>query len=342
MQLRGGPSGLCQSKSRQSVPSRSRSVVCSFFGKKQQHSTPGITRKQYEDTIGGLLATALTSPAPTTEQSQPPAVAPEHQQQNGHGLHVVKPEKRFEDQTAQEDRHAVPDSSSQTEAAASLQTAVEAEVTQPGEAAAELQLPVVEPVVVTEAAVKPVADPKAESAPAKSKEQQTVLESATKEAETKAFADPPVKKDSNPSKSSKFAGKMQEQTEQVAGSAQQEGRVLKPTKARTEPKTSASQAKKVPQTANPRNLVFVTAEVCHIVLLGWWAQVVAFESICLHALTRQLQQHIRSQLQMQNRYRLQRSCKERLRVVCGMSAAALPKSPHWLHTQPPHEPDQKG
>jgi hypothetical protein len=246
--------------------------VCSFFGKKQQHKTPGITRKQYEDTIGGLLATALTSPAPTTESQPQSAVAPEHQQQNGHSLHVVKPEKSLEDQKAQEDSHAVPDSPSQTEAAAAVvkEVAAEQQLAQPAEAAAELQLPAMESMAVTEAAAQPVAEPKAESAPAKakSKEQQTVLESAAKEAAIKAFAEAPVEKDSTPSKSSKFAGKMQEQTEQAAGAAQQEGRVLKPTKARTEPKTSASKAKKVPQTANPRNLVFVTAEVWCSMLLG--------------------------------------------------------------------------
>jgi hypothetical protein len=187
-------------------------------------------------------------------------------------LHVVKPEKPLEDQNSWGQSHAVPGSASQTEAAASLQTAVEEQVAaeqelmQPAKAAAELQLPAVEPVVEREAA-QPAAEPKAVPGEADFKEQQTALESAAKEAATKAYADPPVEKDSTPSKSSKFAGKMQEQTEQAAGSAQQEGRVLKPTKARTEPKTPASKAKKVPQTANPRNLVFVTAEVwCSILL----------------------------------------------------------------------------
>lgn len=236
-----------------------------------------------------MLATVTTPAPPATESA--PAVAPEQiarEQRNGHSLHVVKPDKHLEEAPAQANGHAAVDSA---EAVASQQVAVEEEVAaqqehnNAPEATAEVQLPVAEPETVLEAVTaaepvtKPVAEPKA--APAEDQQQETVLAAAAAEpaaaiefkpqppqkSEPKAAASPAVLDPSvkealvKSSTGSKAPSKLREQLEPTAEAVQQEGRVLKPTKARTEPKTPASKAKKVPQAATPRNLVFVTAEV---------------------------------------------------------------------------------
>lgn len=277
-------------RARSAVVHPHRSVVCRFFGQKRVVPGNNFSRKQYEESVGSMLATVTTPAPPATESA--PAVAPEqiaHEQQNGHSLHVVKPEKHIEETPAQANGHAAVDSA---EAVAAQQVAVEEEVAaeqehiKAPEATAEVQLPVAEPETVPEAVTaaelktKAVTEPKA--APAEDQKEATVLAAAAAAepaapaeakpqpapaAEPKAAASPaglePSVKEAlvKSSTGSKAAGKVREQLEPTAEAVQQEGRVLKPTKARTEPKTPASKAKKVPQAATPRNLVFVTAEV---------------------------------------------------------------------------------
>lgn len=278
------------------------SVRAHFFGKRAQ---PGnnFSRKQYEDTLGAMLATAPAPPAhPEADQGQ--RQSPQHleqqvEQSNGHALHVVKPDKPIEEAPAQQNGHA---------AAASAETLDQQSVVADKQQAPEVPLPVVsepetteaeQPVTAAELAPAPVAN---EQPAAPAAEMQTMSSSAaavqdavTEAAEpvaaaTKAMAVPAKaeaapeataaeaavpaaqqqQQQEAPAKTSKpsngklpTGAKLLEQLEQAAGAilGQQEGRVLKPAKARTEPKTPASKTKKVPQATIPRNLVFVTAEV---------------------------------------------------------------------------------
>jgi hypothetical protein len=271
-------------------------VRAAFFGKRSQ---PGnnFSRKQYEDTLGAMLATA-PAPAQHTEADQGQRHQQEHQQveqqqQNGHGLHVVKPDKPIEEAPAQQNGHAAVASASETLEQQQAVVADDQQHAPEAPAAAELQLPAVsEPAEITEAE-EPVTFTAAELAVADEQPaataaaaQQTAPQSAAAAAKDAAAAPKsktaPVKAEAASEaaqqqqkhealvKSSTTSGsklptgaKLLEQLEQAAGAilGQPEGRVLKPAKARTEPKTPASKAKKVPQATNPRNLVFVTAEV---------------------------------------------------------------------------------
>lgn len=298
---------MCASRTAASHPRQA--VRAHFFGKRAQ---PGnsFSRKQYEDTLGAMLATAPAPPAHPAEADQGQRQSPQHQEQhvehsNGHALHVVKPDKPIEEAPAQQNVHA---------AAASAETLdQQSAVVADKQTAPEVSLPVVsEPEPETTEAEQPVTAAELAPAPAANEqpaapaaETQTVSSSAaavqdaateaaepvaaaTKEmavpakaeAETAAEAtaaeaavpaaqqqqqEAPAKTSKLPSNGKLPTGaKLLEQLEQAAGAilGQPEGRVLKPAKARTEPKTPASKTKKVPQATNPRNLVFVTAEVC--------------------------------------------------------------------------------
>lgn len=279
---------------RPGVQRHKRIVAAHFFGKRAAQPGNSFSRKQYEDTLGAMLATAPAPPA-HTEAEQGQRHSPQHQEQpvehsNGHALHVVKPDKPIEEAPAQQNGHA---------AVASAETLQQQSVVaDKQQEAAELPTPVVskpetaettkaeQPVTAAELAPAPVAKeqpavPAAEKQAASSSAA-AVQDTVTKAAEpaNKAMAVPAKaeataaeaqqQKQEAPAKSSKTSNgklptgaKLLEQLEQAAGAiiGQQEGRVLKPAKARTEPKTPASKTKKVPQATNPRNLVFVTAEV---------------------------------------------------------------------------------
>lgn len=213
--------------------------VCSFFNRRP-NGPNGLSRQQYEQAIGSLLQTAVASPAPTVEESAqtaaPEQISADHQ--NGHAaLHVVKPEKPLDAAPVQPDDSTVVNSNPS-------QSTAEADVQDNAPQAA-------------------AADQKHAETAKKSKEAKLsapeliVLDAApegssTAEADTKAaagVAEQPV------------AAKLLEQLEKAAGAVVQETRVLKPTKARTEPKTPSAKAKPVPQATTPRNLVFVTSEV---------------------------------------------------------------------------------
>jgi len=201
--------------------------VCSFFNRRP-NGPNGLSRQQYEQAIGSLLQTAVASPAPTAVEESAQTAAPEQitaDHQNGHAaLHVVKPEKPLDAAPAQ------PDDSTVVNSNPSQSTAADQEHAEMLKKSQEAKLSAPELIV-----------------------QDTAPEgSSTAEVDIKAaagVADQPV------------AAKLLEQLEKAAGSVLQETRVLKPTKARTEPKTPSAKAKPVPQATTPRNLVFVTSEV---------------------------------------------------------------------------------
>lgn len=228
MQLLGGPQQRLGVRSVSAPKQTCRpSVVTRFFksNKRQLGSNDSnFTRKQYEETIGGFLQTATSAPAEAEESA--PAPAPEQHNVNGHSLHVVKPQQPTEAAPAEESNgHAA-------------EAAVQGHAVSSPDPIAELA----------------VAEPKLEQPPAAEKAE---TESAKSDA---AAAEPAAKVQTV--QADEAAGSVFKHIGKAAEAAQQEGRVLKPAKARTEPKTPAAASKKVPQAANPRNLVFVTAEVC--------------------------------------------------------------------------------
>lgn len=264
MQLRGCPSARLGAASRgQPQASSRRSVACSFFGNKRAGPNNNFSRQQYEQAIGNLLQT-VSSPAPPSTESVPPSGATAqpvvHDDQNGQGMHVVKPEKAVDtthaelESQAVEDSHAAEASTSQTDAAAALKATIEKEAAVQAALKAELAA----------AAAKAALQEQLQAAAA-------AAAAAAAGSDDSQAASPPSAEELV--KADTATGKLQQQLHQnkdaLAGDQQQnkeaaaqEGRVLKPAAARTEPKTPGAKGRTVPQAANPRNLVFVTAEVC--------------------------------------------------------------------------------
>lgn len=257
--------------------SRRHSVVVSAFFKngKRPASENGFSRSQYEATIGSLLQT-VKAPAPPAEPAEvtqqhtpdPPAA-------NGN-MHVITPSAPEAPPAAPEP--SVPEAPAAEAPAAEAAAVVvvdapvaEEEVATPATAAEEVS-PAAEPVDAT-----PVAAATEAAAPAAPAAEEATSADAATPAPT--AADPQPATPATPAAAEgaeataavvKEAPKKKpaawQQLKEVLGAvvdapAEKEGRVLKPTKPRMEPKTPASRAKKVPQAATPRNLVFVTAEV---------------------------------------------------------------------------------
>lgn len=265
MQLRGCPSARLGVATRgQPQASSRRSVACSFFGNKRAGPNNNFSRQQYEQAIGNLLQT-VSSPAPPPTESVPPSGATAqpvvHDGQNGQAMHVVKPEKAVDvthvelESQAVEDSHAAEASTTQTEAAAALKAEIEKEAAVQFALKAELAA----------AAAKAALQQQLEAAAAAAAAAAADSNDTTSQASPPPSAEELVKADT-------ATGKLQQQLhqnkdalaadqQQNKEAAAQEGRVLKPAAARTEPKTPGAKGSKVPQAANPRNLVFVTAEV---------------------------------------------------------------------------------
>lgn len=205
----------------------------------------------------------VSSPAPPSTESVPPSGATAqpvvHDDQNGQDMHVVKPEKPVDTTDAQlesqavEDSHAAEASTSQTEAAAALKAAIEKE------AAVQLALKAELAAAAAKAALQEQLEAAAAAAAASSDDSQVSAPPSAEELVKADTATGKLQQQLHQNKDTMAAD--QQQNKEAAA---QEGRVLKPAAARTEPKTPGAKGRKVPQAANPRNLVFVTAEVCGI------------------------------------------------------------------------------